>query len=76
METGTAYSYLINSIENLKYYDILSISTDFILRLSQKQKELIYNEIRESKFTNKYKKAPQTEAQFHAYVYEKHGTSS
>lgn len=70
METGTAYSYLINSFENLKYYDITSISTDYVLRLSQTQKELLYNEIRKSKYATKFEKAPQTEAQFHAYVHE------
>lgn len=70
METGTAYSYLINSIENLKFNDITYISTDYILRLSAKQKELLYDGIKISKFSKGFEKTPQTEAQFHAYIHE------
>lgn len=74
MENGTAYSYLINSIDKLKFYDITSISTDYILRLSKEQMELLYNEINSS-IVNKKScnnlRLPQTEAQFHAYMYAK-----
>jgi len=70
MEASTAYSYLINSIDRLKFYDITAISTDFILRLSTKQREFLYEEIRTSKFSKSFEKTPQTEAQFHAFIHE------
>lgn len=77
METGTTYSYLIQSLKNPTLYDIRSISADFMMRLTPDLQESLKEEIRNmnahSSFILRrraFNKKPETEAQMHAYVYE------
>lgn len=66
METGTVYSYLLNSIDKPDLYDIRALSSDFMTRLSS---ELVDTLNKEVGISMRRAIKPKNDAQMHAYIY-------